>query len=118
TQQFMCPCHRLDATIECRRKIGHRAARTQRVGNDGTNGRERVLDAMVKLSEQDALLPLHPLTLGYIDVDTISPLGLSIAVVRNQLACLDPPDGSIPNNSVFRGIFAPPFTAGLVPKRL
>src|SRR5215813_10812290 len=73
---------------------------------------------MVKLSEQDALLLLHPLALGYIDVNTNHPLGLSIAIVRNQLACLDPPVSSTANNSILCGIFAPPFVAGLVPQRL
>src|SRR5262245_3026755 len=73
---------------------------------------------MVKLSKQDALLLLHPLAVGHIDVNTIHPLWLSIAVVRNELARLDLPDMSTPHNVILRGICAPPFTESLVPQRL
>src|SRR6516225_11502617 len=61
---------------------------------------------------------LGPFALGDIDVNTGHPLWLSIAVVRNELARLDPADIFTANNSILRDIFAPPFTENLVSQSL
>jgi hypothetical protein len=73
---------------------------------------------MVKLAKQNELLFLNPLALGHIDVDADHLSWLSIAIIRNELPRLDPPDLTTPNNAMLRGIFAPPLTVSFIPLRL
>src|SRR6516162_8117602 len=54
-QQLMCPRHRANAAVERSYEMVHRATGVQRVGGDGTNSRQHVLDAMIKFSIQGAL---------------------------------------------------------------
>src|SRR6185295_11316664 len=51
-QQLVRGCHRANAPLEGYYKIGYRPTPLAGVGNDSFDGRERVLDAMVKLGDQ------------------------------------------------------------------
>src|SRR5262245_33589142 len=81
---------RLDAVIECRNEVGRRATSQLRLGNDGAHRREHVLDAMVELGNQYALLILSSPALGYIDVDTDHPPWALVGIVGNESSRLDP----------------------------
>ena len=62
------------------------------LGDNSADGREHILDAMVKLGHQDTLALLCPLTFGDIDVDAYHPLWMPILTVRNNTARFDPSD--------------------------
>src|SRR5262245_3428221 len=50
-QQLLCCRHRADAPVESRHEIGDRSITTGSLGNNGTDGREGVLDPMVELRD-------------------------------------------------------------------
>ena len=52
----MCNGHALDALIECLDKLVHGAAALLRVHGNHANARKHVLDAVVKLCDQHALV--------------------------------------------------------------
>ena len=89
-QQFVRRCHRANASIERRCEIGNGSAPLPGVGDDSADGGKCVLDAMVELGQQSALLFLHPFALGYVDADADDAVWLSFAIVGNETARLDP----------------------------
>src|SRR5262245_3690174 len=110
-QKLMRRPHRANAAVERSDEVLHRAAGVHRVGSDGLDGREHVLDAMIELGNQPALLLLHPLAFGYIDADADDTMRASSAVIGNKAACLDP-SHFVPTtkDSVLDLVFAPVFT--------
>src|SRR5262245_14419779 len=89
-QQLVCCCHRANASIERRYEIGDRSAALPGVGNNSADGRERVLDAMVELGQQSALLFLHPLALGDVNADADDSVWVASAAKGKETARLDP----------------------------
>ena len=78
------------------------------------DGREDVLDAMVELGDQHALLILCQLTLGDINVDTNHPVRAPISGVGNETSRLDPANlAARSNDAILYVISAPPFAEGL-----
>src|SRR5262245_61305857 len=107
-QQFVCRGHGANASIERGYKIGHRSAPLPGVGNKSTNGRECVLDAMVELGQQGALLFLHSFALGYVNADADDSVRASRSVIRNETARLDPSHlATGTNDTILYAIFAP-----------
>src|SRR5262245_50364737 len=93
-QQFVCRCHRANASIERRYEIGDRSAPLPGMGNNGADGRECVLDAMVELGGQSALLFVHPFALGDVDVHADQASCVTGLVILYRTARLDPADRS------------------------
>ena len=113
-QQFVCRCHRANASIERRYEIGDRSAPLPRVGDDSADGRECVLDAMVELGQQSALLFLHPFALGYVNADADDSVRVSFAAIGNETARLDPSQlATRTNDAILYIIFAPALTERL-----
>src|SRR5262245_9314369 len=56
--------HRSNAAVECSDKVSHRAAGFLRTSDDSRNNREHVLDAMVELGNEQALVLLRLLVLS------------------------------------------------------
>ena len=83
---------RLNAAIECRHEVGSRATSVLCLGDDSAHRREHVLDAVVELGNQYALLILRSFALGDINVDAHHPLRAAIATVQNKAARVDPPN--------------------------
>jgi hypothetical protein len=54
-EQCMSICHRLNAAVEQLKKLVHRAAAFSCALSNRGNGSEYVLDAMVELTDQQAL---------------------------------------------------------------
>src|SRR5262245_61364327 len=107
-QQFVCHCHRATASIERTYEIGDRSASLPGVGNNSTDRRECVLDAMVELGQQSALLLLHPFSLGYVNADADDPVRMSTTVVSSETAGLDPTHlVASTNDTILYAIFAP-----------
>src|SRR5262249_31427135 len=52
-QQFVCRCHRANASIERRYEISNRSASLPSVRNNSADGRECVLNAMVQLAHDE-----------------------------------------------------------------
>ena len=60
------------------------------LGDDSADSRECVLDAMVELGQQSALLFLHPFALGYVNADADDSVWVSSAAKGKETARLDP----------------------------
>ena len=92
----------------------HRAAGLHRVGGDCADGRERVLDAMVQLGQQSALLFLDPFALGYVNADADDSVRLSSVAKGNETARLDPSQlATRTNDTILDIVFAPALTKRL-----
>src|SRR5262249_43544343 len=107
-QQFVGRCHRANAPVQSRDKIGDRSAPLPSVGNESADGRECVLDAMVELGQQGALLFLHPFAFGYVNADADNSVRASYVVIQNETACFDPSHfAASTNDAIFYAILAP-----------
>src|SRR5262245_27301197 len=93
-QQFVCRCHRSNAPIKCRSEISNRSDPLPRVGNDSSDGRERVFDAVVEFSIQDFARLFGSLTLGDVDVHADQAFCVTGLIILYETARLDPPDRS------------------------
>src|SRR5262245_40473520 len=110
-QKLVRRAHRANAAVERSYKMLHRAAAVHGVDSDGLNGREHVLDAMVELGNQLALLLFHLLALSYVDADANNAMRASLTVIGNETACLNPSHlatGTI--DTVLDLVFAPAST--------
>ena len=67
----MCSRHALDALIKCLDILVHRAAALSRVHGDHADARKHVLDAVVQLCDQPALVLVGPL--AFRDIDGSGP---------------------------------------------
>src|SRR5262249_55687617 len=89
-------------------EIGKRTARDQRLGDNGADGCKHILYAMVEFRDKNALLFLDPFSLGYIYADTDDSMRMSITVVSNETARLDPTHlAAGTSDTILYAIFAP-----------
>src|SRR5215471_16342032 len=108
-QEFVCPRHRADATIERSYEMMHRAAGVQCVGGDSANSCQHILDAMIKFSIQGVLERLGPFAVRNIDVDTNHSMWTTVAVVGRKATRLNPANLTPrPNNAIIDHIFPQP----------
>src|SRR5262245_14219919 len=91
-QQLVCCCHRANAPVESRYEIGHRSIPNRSLGNNGADGSEGVLDTMVELRDQCALVFLCALALSHVDVDAYHPFRMPFFIVGDRTASFDPTD--------------------------
>src|SRR5215831_10144316 len=68
----------------------HGATGIHCTGGNGTNRRQHILDAVVELGMQCALVVLCSSSVSDIDVDAHYPLWAPVAAVRDETARLDP----------------------------
>ena len=87
------------------------------LGDNSADGREHILDAMVKLGDQDTLALLGPLAFGDIDVDANYPLWAPIAGVGNEAARFDPSNFASANDTILRTVLPPPLAECLLTER-
>src|SRR6185436_17425366 len=104
---------------QCVDKVIHGAtALTGALSNYG-NVRENILDPVVKLGDQQALLLLGPLALGYVDIDADYAFRTLVAIVDDEGAGLDPTNLiARPYNPILHVVLALPFSNGLVQDRI
>src|SRR5262249_14426814 len=82
------------------------------------DSRKYILDAMIELGIQYALLFLCTLARSGINVDAYCAPGVAVAVVRNENARLDPANlAPRSNNAIFPTIFLLPLAIGEAPER-
>src|SRR5262245_30733020 len=113
-QQFVCRCHRANASIERRYEFGDRSAPLPSVRDDCADGRECVLCAMVELGQQSALLFFYPFALGYVDADADDAAWVSLGAKGKEAARLDPSQFAIwADDTILYIIFAPVVTKRL-----
>ena len=106
---------RLDPAIECGHKVWQRSSSLLGLSDDGGNCGQRIFDAVVEFSNQQMLLLLHLLPLGYVDADTEHPLRVAVACVRDETARLDPTLHASTIDTILHAIFAPARIKGLAP---
>src|SRR5262245_916920 len=84
---------------------------------DHGNGGEHILDAMVELGDQQALLHLHSLALRYVNIDADYACRVSGTVVRNQGTRFYPLHRAIwRNDTIFRVLRTASFSKCLAVK--
>src|SRR5262245_17760479 len=81
-QKLLCCCHRANASVKRRYEIGHRSTTNCRLGDDGADGREGVLHAMLELRNQHALAFFSTFAFRYVDVDTNHALRTPVFIIR------------------------------------
>src|SRR5262245_51777767 len=114
-QKLLCCCHRANASVKRRYEIGHRSTTNRRLGNDGADGREGVLDAMVELRNQHALAFFSTFAFRYVDVDTNHALRTPVFIIRNRTASLDPSNLAVgEDNAVLTLVLLPQIGKSLV----
>src|SRR6478752_5973093 len=87
--------------------------------SDGANGREHILDAMVELGNQDALVFLGSLTFCDVYADANYPCRMPTRVICNEAACFDPSDlVARTGDAILRVIFAALFAERFAPDPL
>src|SRR5262245_23859853 len=104
----MRSCQRLYAPIERSHEVGNRTPRIQCLGDNSADSSKHVLDAMVELRNQYALLFLHPFSLSYVNADADDSVRTSAAVVSDETTRLDPTHlATCTNDTILYAIFAP-----------
>src|SRR5262245_5093728 len=93
-QQFVCRCHRANASIERRYEIGDRSGPVPGVRDNRADGRERVLNAVVKFSIQDFAGLFGSLALGDVNVHADQASRVTGLVILYETAGLDPANRS------------------------
>ena len=91
-QQLMCCCHRANASLKCRSEFSDRSVPLPGVGDDSSDGRQRVFDAVVEFGIQEFAGLFGAFTLGDVDIDAHHPFRTPIFTVRDSTASLDPSD--------------------------
>jgi hypothetical protein len=89
-QQFVCCCQRAKAPLERCREFGDRSAPLHCVGNDSVDGRKCILHAVIELGDQYAFAFLCPLALSHVDVDANHSAWVTIGIIGDETAPLDP----------------------------
>src|SRR5258706_12199339 len=82
--------HALAAPIEWLSELGHRAAALARIHGDHGNAREHVLDAMVKLCDQQALVLVSALALRNVNGQALDAYTLPSCVELGRCCFLEP----------------------------
>src|SRR5262249_13501438 len=86
----------------------HGATGIHCTGGNGTNRRQHILDAVVELGMQCALVVLCSSSVSDIDVDAHYPLWAPVAAVRDETARLDPSNlAAGADETAFEPVFAP-----------
>src|SRR5690349_21388905 len=86
--------HRANAPLKCRSEISDRSAPLPGVGDDGSDGCERIFNAVVQFGIQYFAALLGSLALGDVDVHADQALRVSGLVILYEAARLDPADRS------------------------
>src|SRR5262245_47324101 len=110
---------RLYAIVEPGHERRQRAIRFRCLDDDSADRCKHVLDAVVELSKQRTLMLLRSFAVGDIDVNANDALRTAIAVVRHEVARLDPSNlAARTNNSILCTILLPPIAEGAAPELL
>src|SRR5262249_25413374 len=108
-QQLMGCRHRANASLKRRSEISDRSAPLLGVGDDSSDGCERVLDTVVEFGIQDFAGLLGSLALGDIDAYPAQALSQAGLVILYKTARLDPPDRPARTQNAKLGVMlAPP----------
>src|SRR6476660_1528701 len=100
-------CHRPNTPVERSHEVAHGVACLQCLTGDGANRREHVLNAMVELGQQSALLFLDLFALGYVNADADDSVRASFAAKGKETARLDPSRlATTTNDTILYVIFA------------
>ena len=83
-------CHALDALIECLDKLVHGAAALLRIHGDHANAREHVLDAVVKLGDQQVLVLFSSLALRDVEGQALDAYAFPDGVELGRCCFLKP----------------------------
>src|SRR5689334_11693896 len=94
TQQFVCRCHRANTSVERHCEIGDRSVPLPGVGNDSSDGRERIFDAMIEFGIQDFAGLFGLLALGDVDVHADQASCVAGLIILDEATRLDPADRS------------------------
>src|SRR5215831_13387185 len=87
-------CHRANASLKSRSKISDRSAPLPGVGDDSSDGRERVFDAMIEFGIQDFAGLFGSLALGDVDVHADQASCVAGLIIVDEATRLDPADRS------------------------
>jgi hypothetical protein len=81
--------------------------------SNGAYGREHILDAVIELSKQCALVLMSPFALGDVNANAHHSLWSTVTPVRNETAFLDPSNlAAAAVYSVLDTVFVPPLAEG------
>src|SRR5262245_3389927 len=83
-------CHALDALIESLDKLVHRAAALPRIHGHHTYPREHILDAVVKLGDQQSLMLISSLALRNVKGQALDAYALPGCVELGRCCFLEP----------------------------
>src|SRR5436309_11881500 len=86
----MCNGHTLNAPIECLDELVDRTAALACILGDRGNAREHVLDAVVKLRDQQALVFVRPLALCNVNGEALNAYTLPSRVELGRCCFLEP----------------------------
>src|SRR5262249_34879446 len=110
-------CHRANASLKCRSEICDRSGPLPGMGDDGSDGCERIFDAVVEFGIQDFAGLLGSPALGDVDVHADYSLGAPLAIVQGEAARLDPSHLAVgKNNAILQTILALSVGEGLAAK--
>src|SRR5262249_17601778 len=90
----MCCCHRANAPLKCRSEINDRSSPLPSVGDDGSDGRKRVFNAVVEFSIQDFSGLFGSLAISDVDVHADHAFCATGLVILYETTRLDPADRS------------------------
>src|SRR5262245_53431046 len=93
-QQLMGCCHRANASLKCRSEINDRSAPLPGVRDHGSDGRERVFDAMIEFGIQDFVGFFGSLALGDVDIHTNQASCAADLIILDEATRFDPADRS------------------------
>src|SRR6478736_7047040 len=86
----MGSCHALDALIKGLDKLVHRVAALSRVHGNHANTRKHILDAVIKLCDQQALVLISALALRDVEGQALDAYALAACVELNRCRFLEP----------------------------
>src|SRR5262249_39759228 len=97
-------CHRANASLKSRSEISDRSALLLGVGDDSSDGRKRVLDAVVEFGVQDFTGLFGTLALGDVDVHADQASCVTGLVILYETARFDPADRSAGSHNAKLGV--------------
>src|SRR5262245_6262495 len=110
TQQFVCRCHRANTSVERYCEIGDRSVPSSGLGDDSSDGRERIFDAMIEFGIQNFAGLFGSLALGDVDVHADQASCVTGLIVLDEATRLDPADRSAgTHNAELCMLLAAPF---------
>jgi hypothetical protein len=83
-------CHRANASLKCRSEISDRSSPLLSVGDDSSDGCERVFDAVVEFGIQDFAGLFSSLALGDVDIYADQTPCMAGLIIFYETARLDP----------------------------